>query len=229
MLAAPSFGASPADMKELLPAWPLFTAFLVASTVLAVTPGPGVLYVVTRTLAQGRRCGLISVAGVALGNLGNAFGAAVGLAALFAVSSLAFSIVKYAGACYLVYLGIQMLRSASRSASTAAEQPLMPRRRVFRDGFLVALFNPKTTLFYAAFLPQFITAGSSPMLQTMLLASIFVAIAAMTDALYVVAAGIALRAVVENGRFGSMGRKAGGVMFIGLGLYAALIPSGHAR
>jgi threonine/homoserine/homoserine lactone efflux protein len=216
-------------MGQLLPDWPLFVAFLVASTALAVTPGPGVLYVVTRTLAQGRRCGLVSVAGVAVGNLGNAFGAAAGLAALLAVSSLAFSIVKYAGACYLVYLGVQMLRSAENERPASAAQPSAPQRRVFRDGFIVALFNPKTTLFYAAFLPQFVTAGTSAMLQTLLLASIFVAIAAMTDALYVLAAGMAARLVAAGGRLGPLGRRAAGASFIGLGLYTALVRAGPGR
>jgi threonine/homoserine/homoserine lactone efflux protein len=84
-------------MTSLFPPWPLFSAFVMASLVLAVTPGPGVFYIVTRSIVQGRRSGLVSVAGVALGNLGNALAASVGLAALFAVSSLAFTIVKYAG------------------------------------------------------------------------------------------------------------------------------------
>ena len=104
-------------MTDLFPPWPLCSAFLLASFVLAVIPGPGVLYIVTRSLVQGRQSGLVSVAGVALGNLGNALAASVGLAALFAVSSLAFSVVKYAGALYLVYLGAQMLRSSPRYAT----------------------------------------------------------------------------------------------------------------
>ena len=129
-------------MTDLFPPWPLFSAFLLASLILAVTPGPGVLYIVTRSLVQGRRFGLLSVAGVALGNLGNALAASVGLAALFAVSSLAFSVVKYAGALYLVYLGVQMLRSSS-AENSAAVPAAVPLGQVFRDGFVVALLNPK--------------------------------------------------------------------------------------
>jgi hypothetical protein len=87
-------------MGDLFPPWPLFYAFLVASSALAITPGPGVLYIIARSLAQGRRTGLVSVVGVALGNLGNVFAASVGLATLFTVSSFAFSIIKYAGALY---------------------------------------------------------------------------------------------------------------------------------
>jgi len=103
-------------MIDLFPPWPLFSAFLLASLVLAVTPGPGVLYIVTRTLVQGCRFGLASVAGIALGNLGNALAASVGLAALFAISTFAFSVVKYAGALYLIYLGVQMQYGAPLSS-----------------------------------------------------------------------------------------------------------------
>jgi threonine/homoserine/homoserine lactone efflux protein len=113
-------------MTNLFPPWPLFSAFVLASLVLAVTPGPGVFYIVTRSIVQGRRSGLVSVAGVALGNLGNALAASVGLAALFAVSSLAFTTVKYAGALYLAYLGVQMLRAPQAELSAPRRQ----RRRL---------------------------------------------------------------------------------------------------
>ena len=106
---------------------PTLAAFAAASLVLAVTPGPAVLYIVTRTLAQGRAAGFASVAGVALGNLGNAIGASIGLAALFAVSSLAFSVVKVAGAAYLVWLGVQALRSSRPAMAGAAFDDRGPR------------------------------------------------------------------------------------------------------
>ena len=105
---------------NVLPTWPLLSVFLAASFILAITPGPGVFYIVARSVAQGRRHGLASVAGVALGNLGNAVGASLGLAALFAVSSTAFTLVKYAGALYLVYLGIQVLRAPGAAAPLPA-------------------------------------------------------------------------------------------------------------
>jgi len=101
-------------MTDVLPPAPLVAAFFVASVLLAVTPGPGVVYIVTRSVAQGRRAGLASVAGVALGNFANALGAAVGLGALLAVSSAAFSVVKYAGALYLVWLGVRVLFTQGR-------------------------------------------------------------------------------------------------------------------
>ncbi len=215
-------------MPELLPPWPLFAAFLVASVALAVTPGPGVLYIVARSLAQGRRAGLVSVAGVALGNLGNALAAAVGLAALFAVSSLAFSVVRYAGALYLIYLGVQMLRASTRVGSAVCRRPLT-QSRVFRDGFVVALFNPKTTLFYAAFLPQFVLPSASPMVQTTILGLVFVLIAAVTDALYALGAGALRRVISDRGGFARGGRIVGGAMFIGLGLFTAFSRPGVER
>lgn len=207
-------------MTNLFPPWPLFSAFLLASFVLAVTPGPGVLYIVTRSLVQGRRFGLVSVAAVALGNLGNALAASVGLAALFAVSSLAFAIVKYAGALYLVYLGVQMLRS-SPSEQSAAVPAAVPLQRIFRDGFVVALLNPKTTVFFAAFLPQFLSPGAPPMFQSVALGFLFVAIAAATDSAYALAAGAAAP-MLRGKAVRSVGRRLGGGVFIGLGVFAAL-------
>jgi threonine/homoserine/homoserine lactone efflux protein len=216
-------------MHHLLPSWPLLSAFLIASFVLAVTPGPGVFYIVTRSLLQGRRSGLASVAGVAAGNLGNALGACVGLAALFAVSAAAFTIVKYAGAAYLVYLGVQALRSppsvADGDAEASAHSPHTTAGRIFRDGFLVALLNPKTAIFFAAFLPQFIDPNSAPMMQSVTLASLFVAIAALTDTTYALAAGWIAPFLKRARGVRSAGRYLTGGAFIGLGVLTALTGS----
>ncbi|HEY5809048.1 MAG TPA: LysE family translocator, partial [Povalibacter sp.] len=162
-------------MNELLPSAPLFAGFLVASFVLAVTPGPGVLYIVTRSVTEGRASGLASVAGVALGNMVNAVAASVGIAAIFAVSTLAFSVVKYAGAAYLIYLGLRTLRTSSRNESERLVAPAN-HRKVFIDGFLVAALNPKTALFFAAFLPQFMH-GPASIARSALLGAVFVATA----------------------------------------------------
>ncbi len=214
-------------MTDFFPPWPLFSAFLLASFALAVTPGPGVLYIVTRSLVQGRRFGLVSVAGVALGNLGNAFAASIGLAALFAVSSLAFSVVKYAGAFYLVYLGVRMLRSFPDESSSAVPANA-PLKQVFRDGFVVALLNPKTTVFFAAFLPQFLSHNAPPMLQSMALGALFVTIAAVTDSAYALAAGAAAP-VLRGNVVRRIGRRLGGGVFIGLGVFTALAGSHDAK
>ena len=202
-------------MNHLIAAWPTLAAFVAASLVLAVTPGPGVVYIVSRTLVQGLRAGLASVAGVALGNLGNAIGASIGLAALFAVSSLAFTLVKLAGAGYLVWLGIKALR-AERLPVAAASFETPQLGRAFRDGFVVALLNPKTALFFAAFLPQFIDPGGSAIVQSLAFGSLFVAIAASTDAAYAWMAGSASPTLAR------IGVECNWTRFLGAGVYFGL-------
>lgn len=208
-------------LTDLLPPLPLLLAFMTASFILAITPGPAVVYILARTLSQGRASGLASVAGVALGNLGNAVGAAVGLAALFAVSSTAFTVVKWAGAAYLIYMGVKMLRSASAAPSaTPAVQPLQ-HRRIFRDGFVVALLNPKTALFFAAFLPQFMTPNAPHFTQSLALGASFVAVAACTDLFYVMAASLVAPRIGQLGAHARWGQRAAGASFIGLGVLTA--------
>jgi len=210
-------------MQAIIPSMPLFAAFLAASFVLAVTPGPGVFYIVTRSATQGRAAGIASVAGVALGNLGNACAASLGLAALFAVSSMAFVAVKYLGAAYLVYLGLRMLRSnpAAESGLGGAAPPALATRRIFADGFVVALLNPKTAIFFAAFLPQFLPAGTGP-LGTCVLGGIFVLIAATTDSCYALASGAVRPWLLRGSALRSIGRYVSAAAFIGLGVLAAM-------
>ena len=207
---------------------PMLAAFLLASLVLAVTPGPGVVYIVTRTLAQGRAAGHASVAGVALGNLGNAIGAAVGLAALLAMSSLAFTLVKFAGAAYLVWLGLKALRAPAPDTDTIAATRRQAGR-IFREAVVVALLNPKTALFFVAFLPQFMDPARSALAQSVLLGAAFVAIAAATDTAYVIAASIAAPALGRLRSGARIGRWVTGCTFIGLGLWAAASGSRTSR
>jgi threonine/homoserine/homoserine lactone efflux protein len=198
---------------------PTLAVFLVASLLLAVTPGPGVIYVVTRTLAGGRRAGLASIGGGALGNLCNAALASLGLAAVLAVSARAFTAVKLAGAAYLIYLGIRELRRARRALGVPARPPVTGTR-VFRDGFLVALLNPKTALFFGAFLPQFVDPARSPIVQSLALGAAFTAIAVCTDMLYVFAADRLGPGIARLGVQPAMTRLAG-FSFIALGLVVA--------
>jgi threonine/homoserine/homoserine lactone efflux protein len=209
----------------------MFVAFLLASLVLAVTPGPGVAYIVARTLAQGRGAGLASVAGVAVGNLGNALGASLGLAALFAVSAAAFTVVKLAGAAYLLWLGVQALRRPHADAAPQALGNALRPARLLRDGFVVALLNPKTALFFGAFLPQFMDPWAAAAPQAALLGAAFVAIAAATDTGYVLLAGAVGRVLAGRGamRAAALGRYATAATFIGLGLVAAASPSRPPR
>lgn len=209
-------------MTEFLPPWPLLTAFVLASLALAITPGPAVVYIVTRTLAQGRQAGLASIGAVALGNLGNAIGASLGLAVLFSVSALAFTVVKYAGAAYLIWLGIRALRGGGAAAGGDTPE-VAPRslRQVVRDGFVVALLNPKTAIFFAAFLPQFMNPAGSALTQSLALGVAFVLIAATTDACYVMAAAAVMPALRRAGRARAFGRYLTGAAFIGLGVFTA--------
>lgn len=204
---------------------PTLAVFLVASLLLAITPGPAVIYLVTRTLAQGRGAGLASIGGVALGNLGNAAAASLGLAVVFAVSARAFIVVKLAGAAYLLYLGIVELRRAA--APRSAQPGRAPRSRAFRDGLLVALLNPKTALFFAAFLPQFVDPAGSPLAQSLRLSAAFVAIALCTDTLYVLAADTLAPRIASLG--GRSGRYLTGLSFIALGIFVACGGSRPAR
>ena len=171
---------------------------------------------------QGRACGLASVFGVALGNLTNAVGAALGLAALFAVSSSAFTVVKWAGAAYLVYLGLRMWLAAPTIAAATPQSPAQPLQRVFRDGFVVALLNPKTTLFFAAFLPQFMDAQASPLIQTLALGGVFVGIAGCTDLIYVLTASLVAPRLGRAARHAVWGNRLAGTSFIGLGVLTAM-------
>jgi threonine/homoserine/homoserine lactone efflux protein len=213
-------------MHELLPSWPLLSAFVLASVALAIAPGPGVLYIVTRSLAHGRRAGIASVTGVALGNLGNAIAASVGLAALFAISSLAFTVVKYAGALYLVFLGLRTLRSADKlPAVLRSVSPV----RIFRDGFFVALLNPKTAIFFAAFLPQFLSSKTPSVVQTTVLGALFVAIAAVTDSAYALTAGMIGPALTRIQHARALGRYFSASALIGLGAFTAFAGSRHGK
>ena len=197
-----------------------FATFVLASLVLAVTPGPAVVYILTRTVTQGRSAGLASVGGVALGNLGNAIGASLGLAALLAVSAVAFTVLKFAGAAYLVWLGIQALRA--RPGTDVAEVPRDAARRIFRDGFLVALLNPKTAIFFAAFLPQFIDPTHSAHGQSVLFGALFVAVAGTTDTLWVLAASVAAPLLSRHQGAKRVGRYTSAGVYVGLGLFTAL-------
>ena len=215
-------------MDTAIPHGSSLAAFFVASLALAVMPGPAVFYIVTRALSQGRRAGLTSVGAVALGNLGNSIGASVGLAALFSISTLAFWVVKYAGAAYLIYLGAQALR---RPAQPVREAPLEGARpaRVFRDGFTVALLNPKTALFFSAFLPQFFDPGSSALLQGLVLGAVFVLVASCTDTAYALAAS-AVAPAMRRARGGlNMGRYLTASALIGLGVFTATSGARHAK
>jgi threonine/homoserine/homoserine lactone efflux protein len=195
-----------------------FVVFALASLALIAVPGPAVIYIVTRSLSQGRSAGLVSMLGVEAGGLLHVAAAVVGLSALLASSAVAFNVVRYAGAAYLVYLGVRALLTQS-TEEAAAERAPMGRRRIFWHGVAVNVLNPKTALFFLAFLPQFIDPeAGSVALQAAVLGFTFVAIAAVSDGVYALLAS-KLGDRLRRGRV--LARISGGV-FIGLGAFAAL-------
>jgi threonine/homoserine/homoserine lactone efflux protein len=198
-------------------------AFAAASLLFAVVPGPAVLYIVTRSVAQGRRAGLASVLGVATGTLVHVLFAALGLSAVLMSSATAFTVVKYLGAAYLVYLGItKMLRSAQRvgGSDVPRRQPLA---RAYRQGALVSVLNPKTALFFLAFLPQFVDpARGSVTLQLGILGALLVMVSIVSDSGYAMLTGTAGDWLRSRGPgFGRRQQLVSGGIYVGLGLTAA--------
>ena len=195
--------------------------FLVAAIVLAVTPGPGIAYVVARTVAGGRSEGLASCLGTALGGLVHVLAAALGFSLLIAQSATAFSLVKYLGAAYLVYLGVRMLSSRpmpGEMSTVAVQGP----RRAFLEGVLVEALNVKTALFFLAFLPQFIVLSQPVIPQLVLMGVICVMLNTLVDVVAVYAAAGLLESSVARTARARLLTRISGVTMISLGAYLAL-------
>ncbi len=208
-----------------MPALSTVALFLLAALGLLIIPGPSVLYIITRSVAQGRRAGLVSVLGVELASLTHVAAAALGLSALLLTSALAFSVVKYVGAAYLIYLGVRTLlaREANPRASVLA-----PKRfsQLFTQGFLVNLLNPKTALFFYAFLPQFVDPARGAVAgQILLLGALFVLLASCTDSLYSLLGSTMSRWLTRNAQFKQNRRYITGSIYILLGVTTAFAGS----
>lgn len=195
-------------------------AFAIASLALLVIPGPAVLYVINRSISDGRSIALAGVAGLELGNFVHVVAATIGLSALIAASATAFGVVKWIGAGYLIFIGIRTI--ARKPASFSQEQKSLTRRKSFTQGIIVNTFNPKVALFFLSFLPQFIDEKSgSAALQSLILGSLFVAIGLCTDGMYAFLAS-ALRTTLLRGKsLPFVQRYVAGSVFIALGLIAS--------
>lgn len=201
--------------------------FVGASIALLLTPGPAVLYIVTRSVDQGRLVGFVSVLGICTGTMVHVIAATLGLSALLVSSALAFTAVKYVGAAYLIALGIQTLvRRDAPPAAAAVERTGL--RRVFAQGVVVNILNPHTALFFFAFLPQFVnpSRGGVPA-QMLALGVLFVILSATTDTGWAMAAGTAGDWIRRSPQFARRQRYVTGGALIGLGAATAFSGSRH--
>ena len=199
-------------------------AFFLAALVLALTPGPGIAYVVARTASGGRAEGLASCVGTGVGGMFHVFAAALGLSVLLAQSATAFSVVKYVGAAYLLYLGIRLLLAKAPVAVSAVAPG--GARRALLEGVLVEALNVKTALFFLAFLPQFLVSGSSPVVQLLVMGTVCVVLNTLADVGAVFGASRLLQSGQDAQRRARLLNKASGVTLVGLGLYVAAAKRG---
>ena len=195
--------------------------FAGASLAILVMPGPAVLYVATRGATQGHRAGIVSVLGVGTGSLVHVFAAALGLSAILVASSSAYTVVKFAGAVYLVYLGIQAIRNARSSDRTSSTPAVKTRRmrRLYLDGVTLNILNPKLAVFFLAFVPQFVNPSSgSGATQILVLGATFVALGLITDGAYAISAGSAGNRLFRNPQISKRLDYVAGTIYLTLGL-----------
>jgi threonine/homoserine/homoserine lactone efflux protein len=193
--------------------------FAGASLALLAIPGPAVIYVVTRSIEHGRTAGIVSMLGVETGTFAYALAAAAGLSGLIAASVTAFTVVKYAGAAYLLYLGVRTLLERDQPQDAL----LTGRSQLFLKGTLVQILNPKIAIFFVAFLPQFVHSSRGPVaVQILVLGTIFTLLAVLSDGAYVLLAGAVGGWLRTSRRARSRLAKLSGGVYIGLGLTAAL-------
>lgn len=196
--------------------------FMGAALALLLIPGPAVLYITARSASQGRLAGLVSVLAIETANFLQAVAAALGLSAILLSSALAFNVVKYLGAAYLIFLGIRKLLTSDNGLEEEdVKQESLSR--IYWQGFAVNILNPKTALFFFAFLPQFVdpTKGNVTA-QTLLLGAIFVGMAIITDSMYALLTSSLAQKLTGNRKFRKGQRYFAGLVYVGLGITTAL-------
>jgi threonine/homoserine/homoserine lactone efflux protein len=210
-------------MEIVIPSGQNLVLFAGAALVLLLIPGPAVLYIVGRSVAQGRTAGLVSVLGIHTATFIHVLAAALGLSVLLLSSALAFNIVKYAGAAYLVWLGLRKIFGPAEPTGANGELLAYSHAKLLRDGFVVNLLNPKTALFFFAFLPQFVDVGRGHVaMQITLLGLIFAVLGFLTDSAYALLAGVAGDWLKRSRGYLKFERYGSGLLFIGLGVVAAV-------
>ena len=210
-------------MSDTVPDPSRLALFVGAALLLLAVPGPSVLYIVTQSVSHGRRAGAVSVAGITTGTLVHIAAATVGLSALLASSSLAFDVVKYLGAAYLIAVGIRRLAGWERETEPNTARPARDLGRLYRQGIVVNTLNPKTALFFLAFLPQFVDpARGAPWAQILALGLLFAALGFVSDGTWALVAGTLGERLRRSRRFPTLQRYVSGSVFVGLGAVAAL-------
>jgi threonine/homoserine/homoserine lactone efflux protein len=201
-----------------------FFLFLTAALLLAVAPGPGMLYVLARSLAGGKREGVLSAFGTFFGGMVHVFAAALGVSIILARSALAFATVKYVGAAYLCFLGIRMILDARKPDSSALEidPPTKPVRNPLWQGVATEVLNPKTALFFLSFIPQFVNhSGGHVFLQFLMLGTVSVVLNTTADLIVIALAGPIGERIRSSATFRRRQRTVTGAIMIGLGTYLA--------
>jgi threonine/homoserine/homoserine lactone efflux protein len=199
-----------------MPDIPTLALFCVATLGLLVVPGPAVLYIVTRSVSQGRSAGLISVLGVHTGSVAHVAAAALGISALLAASATAFTVVKYVGVAYLLWLGVRKLMRRGEDEK-AIELPVQSRKRLFWEGFVVNVLNPKTAIFFLAFLPQFAHPAAGPVgPQILLLGLLWIVLGMASDGTYAMLASSLAGRIRRSARARRRLDVGTGVVYLGL-------------
>jgi threonine/homoserine/homoserine lactone efflux protein len=210
---------APVRHADAVPSPTTYALFVLAALALLVIPGPAVLYVVTQSVGGGRRAGLASVLGLHTGTLVHIGAAAAGISGLVVASATAFSVVKYAGAAYLIVMGLRRLATRERIVES---MPVVDHRRLFRDGIVVNVLNPKTALFFLAFLPQFVDPHGRVPVEVVALGLTFLVLGLVTDSLWALGAGAAGERLRRSRVFPRVERWVSGSVFVGLGVATAV-------
>lgn len=206
----------------MIPTVATLVAFSIASFVLVIVPGPNVLYILGRGMAQGRRAAVVSALGIETGALAHVLAAVIGLSAIINSSVVAYETLRYTGIIYLFFLGIKTLRSRSDHESGVNLAAVGSARKIYFQGILVNVLNPKVTLFFLAFLPQFVKPGGSQTVQILVLSATFLAIATVLDLTYAIFSGLIGEGVQRRPALAHHQRYVSGVIFLGLAVLGAI-------
>lgn len=207
-----------------MPSLDVLLAFVATTALFAFIPGPAMLYAAARTMAGGRKAGFMAVLGIHIGSYAHIFAAAAGLSVLFHAVPVAYMLVKFAGALYLIWLGISLFRSKDAQTGEVSDSKVGLSGRAFVQSVTVEVLNPKTAIFFMAFLPQFVDSGASLPVWTQfaILGLLVNAMFTFADIVSVLLAGMIVARLKQSGTARKLVQRAGGTILVGLGTHLAL-------